>query len=361
MRIRQILENTTAGSVATLAMPLMTQTRESVDVPGLKPVQQVIKGKVKKKGPYANSIVESKVTEDDLAEQDLIVIPGQGRLKRTGFVKHDLDQGDHEGETLKNSLHTIIRVATHLDKRLSLQSEFPEWVSEKIGAVKSNMVTVMDYLISSQEMQHDPDEINELSSDLLQKAAQAAKDRSNKAMDPEIHNALGGGYMNPLAKHYDNASQKMDNRAAQVRKKETIQKIASPAVMRKIGMNEGEKDTSRMNKQHQDFYNTNPNFKRDDREVKSVGGRLATKVTPKTAQVIKKPMTPFESLDNAWDAAKKKVSEGSAPKEKQKTPYRDINGPEYKIAADKQKEKMAKDKAAEPGKKLADKIVTKKK
>ena len=203
--------------------------------------------------------------------------------------------------------------------------------------------------------------LNELSSDLLKRAAQAATDKRNQAMEPELHNALGGGYMNPLATHYDNVSQKMDNRAAQVRKKETIQKIASPAVMRKIGMNEGEKDTSRMNKQHQDFYNTNPNFKRDDREVKSVGGRLATKVTPKTAQVIKKPMTPFESLDNAWDAAKKKVSEGSAPKEKQKTPYRDINGPEYKIAADKQKEKMAKDKAAEPGKKLADKIVTKKK
>ena len=53
--------------------------------------------------------------------------------------------------------------------------------------------------------------------------------------------------------------------------------------------------------------------------------------------------------------------EGSVPKEKQKTPYRDINGPEYKAAADKQKEKMAKDKAAEPGKKLADKIATNKK
>jgi len=59
-------------------------------------------------------------------------------------------------------------------------------------------------------------------------------------MDPELHNALGGGYMNPLATHYDNVSKKMDNRAAQVRKKETIQKIASkiasPAVMRKMGI-----------------------------------------------------------------------------------------------------------------------------
>jgi hypothetical protein len=65
--------------------------------------------------------------------------------------------------------------------------------------------------------------------------------------------------------------------------------------------------------------------------------------------------------DAAWDAAKKKVAEGSVPKEKQKTPYRDINSPEYKAAADKQKEKMTKDKEAEPGKKLADKIDNKKK
>ena len=84
--------------------------------------------------------------------------------------------------------------------------------------------------------------LNELSSDLLKRSAQAATDKRNQAMDPELHNALGGGYMNPLATHYDNVSQKMDNRAAQVKRKETIKniasKIASPAVMRKIGMAE---------------------------------------------------------------------------------------------------------------------------
>jgi len=451
MRIKQILETTTAGSVATVAMPMMTQTRENTNVRGLKPVQQVMKGKSKKKGPYANSINEGKVkqltidlteltdeefkkkygktkveirsdmkkvNEGDLAEQDLIVIPGQGRLRRTGFVKQDLDQGEHEGHTLKNSLHTIARAAIDLDKRLAVQSEFPEWVSEKIGAAKGMMVSVMDYLISSQEMQQEPD-----------------------------------------------------------------------------AMAEGEKNTSYMNKQNQDFYNKNPNFKRDDRGVKFVGNQLASIVTPtnKPGQVAKKPMTPFKTqgvaeddsalqaflnkggnvqqlpykkprkadktdygsrhiggsgdkmkasrtgtaartqgnkvagiaeandlgelrkaaarsrspednaalernpdfgklmqksvnkhnkavvktkqdigsriadigaggkeynvkTDAAWDAAKKKVAEGSVPKEKQKTPYRDINSTEYKAAADKQKEKMAKDKEAEPGKKLADKI-----
>jgi hypothetical protein len=50
------------------------------------------------------------------------------------------------------------------------------------------------------------------------------------------------------------------------------------------------------------------------------------------------------------------IAEGSGSKEKQKTPYRDINSPEYRKAAEKQKEKMDKEKAAEPGKKLLGKI-----
>ena len=217
MRIQQILENTTAGSVASVAKPLMTQTRGNTNVRGLEPVQKIMKGQAKKKGPYANSISEGKVkqlaqdlkeltphqfqdkykqskaevradmknvNEDDLSEQDLIVIPGQGRLKRTGFVKHDLDQGEHEGETLKNSLHTIIRVATHLDKRLSMSSEFPEWVSEKIGATKSMMVSVMDYLISSQEMQHDPDAMQGVAEGKIDFAKKLQKnvDKHNKAV-----------------------------------------------------------------------------------------------------------------------------------------------------------------------------------
>ena len=72
-------------------------------------------------------------------------------------MKHDPDKEEHEGATLKNSLHTIIRTASHLNKALSTQDNFPEWVSEKIGAIKSMMVTVMDYMISKQEMHRDGD------------------------------------------------------------------------------------------------------------------------------------------------------------------------------------------------------------
>ena len=518
MRFKQIIENsTTTGSVASVAKPMMTQTRENTSVRGLKPVEQIMKG-AKKKGPYANSITEGKVkqlsmdlteltdeefkkkygktkaeirdsmkkvNEDDLSEQDLIVIPGQGRIKRTGFVKHDLDQGEHEGHTLKNSLHTIARAASDLDKRLSVQSEFPEWVSEKIGAAKGMMVSVMDYLISSQEMQHEDvvenypkhQDLSGISTDKLKeyiryaarasdglksylatqgegnqvKRVRAELERRMKgvaegsAADGSVNYTLGhtpdaeyvysiyrdgqkegtyhsvdqareimgnmkltspnreykikrgarnkmagpasqlpeqgmaegsrtpqdwevksavwrqdkqGVYLEPqdVKSHFVRADR--SSRAEEKAKREYEPGRGTweihPRGNKQQGVAEDEKDTSRMNKQHQDFYNKNPNFKRDDRETTSVGGRLATKVTPKTAQVTKKPMTPFEGkidfakkieknvdkhnkavvqtkkdigsrvadigpggkeynvkTDAAWDAAKKKVSEGA--------------------------------------------------
>ena len=67
----------------------------------------------------------------------------------------------------------------------------------------------------------------------------------------------------------------------------------------------------------------------------------------------------YELMTAASEQPMLPIAEGSGPKEKQKTPYRDINSAEYRAAADKQKQRMAKDAAAEPGKKLADKIAKK--
>jgi hypothetical protein len=50
------------------------------------------------------------------------------------------------------------------------------------------------------------------------------------------------------------------------------------------------------------------------------------------------------------------VVEGSGSKEKQKTPYRDINSPEYRAAVEKQKQKMKDAAAAQPGKKMLSKM-----
>lgn len=156
MKINQIIESTTSGSIATVPTSgSKILSRTGVYDENTK-VGSLLKGKKTKK-PFANSVSENKkkskpVKEAELQEDDLIIIPGQGMKRRTGFIAHDPDKAEREGETLKNSLHTIIRVATHLNDELSTQDNFPEWVSEKIGAVKSMMTGVMDYLLSDKEM-----------------------------------------------------------------------------------------------------------------------------------------------------------------------------------------------------------------
>ena len=165
MKINQIIveTSTTSGSVATVAQPLGEVEKRS-PIRGLEPISKVMKGKAKKQGPYANSISEGKkrIKEADLAEDDVILGPGVGRKLKSGFIKHDPDRAEREGETLKNSLHTIMRVAKELDKELSTRDNFPEWVSEKIGATKGMIVSIADYLISSREMKHDPDAMEDI-------------------------------------------------------------------------------------------------------------------------------------------------------------------------------------------------------
>jgi gas vesicle protein len=71
------------------------------------------------------------------------------------------DENYDEAETMKNSLHTIIRMATELDKHIDDSSEFDEWVSEKMGAVKGMLTAVTDYVISDQEMGSHEEETDE--------------------------------------------------------------------------------------------------------------------------------------------------------------------------------------------------------
>jgi hypothetical protein len=74
------------------------------------------------------------------------------------------------------------------------------------------------------------------------------------------------------------------------------------------GLNEAEVNTGRMNQQHKDFYKQNPHFKRNDRETKSVGNKLATRVNPTNPQQVqKKPATPFGITEAATMASVSKL------------------------------------------------------
>lgn len=87
MKISQIIVNesevgtTTSGGIASVS-----ETVGNVNVRGLEPAAKVMKGKAKKKGPYANSLSEGKkVDEAKLDEEDKIIAVGKGKKLKTGL------------------------------------------------------------------------------------------------------------------------------------------------------------------------------------------------------------------------------------------------------------------------------------
>ena len=302
MKINQITENTTSGSIATVDTALgATQSRGNPSIYGGKKVGSLFKGK-KTKAPYANSVNESAdLSEAHLEEDDIIVVPGQGRNRKNGLVPHGQSRLDHEVEMARSDLFQAAKNAKQVYSMIKDVGEdegLEGWVQEKIIKANDYLNTVREYLEGKQtqgvsegsqrgdtlvtdalKIMRGPEvndavlalktvlgdreynsrrgfynfyvrqildtygqqgvtegSLNELSPGLLQRAAQVAKNKSNKAMDPEIHNALGGGYTNPLAKHYDAVSQKLGDKAVKAGQRDAIKKVASPAVMRKTGM-----------------------------------------------------------------------------------------------------------------------------
>ena len=156
MKINQIIVNesmggTCAGAVATVESPMgSVQTRSPVK--GLQPAEKVIKGKSKKKGPYQNSIVEGKkdkVAEAELQEDDLIVIPGHGMKRKTGFVQHGQSRVDHEVDMARSDLIASYKNAKAIFDMLKDRSEeegIEGWVQEKLIKAADYLNAVKEYL-----------------------------------------------------------------------------------------------------------------------------------------------------------------------------------------------------------------------
>ena len=195
MKVKQITESTTSGAVATVATPLgKPQKRagslfkgkktnkpfyegDSTAVAGLQPAEKVIKGKAKKKGPYANSIVEgkmkdilydiehmdngnfmkkygkpkeyfsSKLSEAEITEQDLIINPGQIIKKDKSFIPHKADRRDHEVEMARSDLYSTAKNAMRIFHLLKDRSED----EGLMGWQQSYITLAADYLNSVAE------------------------------------------------------------------------------------------------------------------------------------------------------------------------------------------------------------------
>lgn len=196
MRFKQIMEmSTVAGGIAPVSAPLgATQTRENASVKGLKPVTQ-LKSKSKNKGPYANSVNEgkvkdlsmdlksppnglsdadflakykkskadmraslksgtaSKVNEAELSEADLIVVPGQGKRLKPGFISRAADRTDREVEMAKGDLFQAAKNAKavfDMVKDISEDDGLEGWVQEKIVKAADYLNTLREYFESKQ-------------------------------------------------------------------------------------------------------------------------------------------------------------------------------------------------------------------
>jgi hypothetical protein len=154
MKIKQITETTTAGAIATVNSPLGgTQSRGNPSIYGGKKVGSLFKGK-KTSAPYANSINESaELSEAQLEEDDVIVVPGQGRKSKTGFVPHGQSRVDHEVEMARSDLFQAAKNAQQVYSMIKDVSEdegLDGWVQEKIIKANDYLNTVREYLEGKQ-------------------------------------------------------------------------------------------------------------------------------------------------------------------------------------------------------------------
>ena len=61
------------------------------------------------------------------------------------------DQGEEEGSFVKNQIHTMLRVLTHLEHAIGDDEDLPEWVQMKLSQAQQSVVGIMDYMISDKE------------------------------------------------------------------------------------------------------------------------------------------------------------------------------------------------------------------
>ena len=189
MRFKEISESTTSGSIAPTEHAFVKMQTRNTSVYGDQKVGSLFKGKKTSK-PFVNSLNEGavkqlsmdlkelkdeefkkkykmtkqearknmsakpeKVNEADLQEDDIILVPGQGRTRKTGFVKHGQSRVDHEVEMARSDLFSAAKNAKQVLEMIESVSEdegLEGWVQEKIIKANDYLNTVREYLEGKQ-------------------------------------------------------------------------------------------------------------------------------------------------------------------------------------------------------------------
>jgi hypothetical protein len=93
------------------------------------------------------------IKEAELQEDDIIVVPGQGRKMRTGFVPHGKSRIDHEVEMARSDLYSAAQNAQKvyaMIKDVGEDEGLEGWVQEKIIKANDYLNTIREYLEGKQ-------------------------------------------------------------------------------------------------------------------------------------------------------------------------------------------------------------------
>ena len=171
MKFSDIVESasagsTGAGSVATVASPMGTQSRNT-SIYGGKKAGNLLTGK-KAKGKYANSVEarkhmnkvnEANVTEDEVLEQEVLVHRGASkRDRKTGFVPHGESRVDHEVQMAKSDLFATAKNAQEIMSYLKDKSEedgIKGWMQSYITLANDYLNSVKESLQYETQMHED--------------------------------------------------------------------------------------------------------------------------------------------------------------------------------------------------------------
>ena len=197
MKINQIVqETTTAGSVAPVEQGFVKMQTRSPSVYGNTKAGNLLKGKKTSK-PFANSVNESaELSEADLQEDDIIVLPGQGRKLKTGFVPHGKSRVDHEVEMARSDVLATMknaRVIYELLKNKSEEEGLEGWVQEKLIKANDYLNSVKEYYDEKMMQQESVPPAGVIGNGGMGESRTEVKDKSGKVVswkdDTEWHKA----------------------------------------------------------------------------------------------------------------------------------------------------------------------------
>jgi hypothetical protein len=168
MKISQIVETTTSGSVASVAMPIGgTQKRSGSMFKGKKTKKKFYEGEMKRIATDMDELSDAQFTkkygktkeemrkglrEEEIIETDLILMPGQIKGKDKSFIAHDKDRRDHEVEMARSDLYAAAKDAMRVYKMIQNRSED----EGLMGWQQSYITLAADYLNSvADSLEHD--------------------------------------------------------------------------------------------------------------------------------------------------------------------------------------------------------------